>query len=235
MSRAITAPAGPTAMRSGGSARPVPQPMSTTTPPNLMPAASTAAQYAGRSSPNLASHVAARQAKNARVSVRYHEPRAASGAATRRMTGQPTSCRSITMSARSSRSRRSRASGPAPSPLSLRYTGKCRPPGAVLRKIDTSRGHFASSVTWAGRLRVPSSPARCSAGLRRAVTASGVRRADRRSPGQRSAPAHRAAEPPCPGRLRPGRLHHRPEGRRTGGRLVAVVVPGGGHISIMQT
>ena len=72
----MTVPAGPTASRSGGSARPVPQPTSMTTPPRLMPASATAAQYAGRSSPNLASQVAARQAKNARVSVRYHGPRA---------------------------------------------------------------------------------------------------------------------------------------------------------------
>jgi hypothetical protein len=37
-----------------------------------MPARATAAAYAGRSSPNLASHLAARTAKNARVSVRYY-------------------------------------------------------------------------------------------------------------------------------------------------------------------
>ena len=51
------------------------------------------------SSPNFVSQVAALGEKNARVSVRYQEPRLASEAATRRITGQSWSYRSITMSA----------------------------------------------------------------------------------------------------------------------------------------
>ncbi|WP_460495124.1 hypothetical protein [Dactylosporangium cerinum] len=65
-----TVPTGPTAARSAGRARPVPQPASMTTPPGGRSAASTAAAYAGRSSPNFASHVAARTPKNALDSVR---------------------------------------------------------------------------------------------------------------------------------------------------------------------
>ena len=76
--------------------------MSRTTPPRGRPASVIAAAYAGWSSPNFVSQVAARQAKNARVSVRYQAPPAASRAATRRITGQSGSCRSMTMSARSS-------------------------------------------------------------------------------------------------------------------------------------
>jgi hypothetical protein len=69
----MTDPSGPTASRSGDSARPVPQPTSMATPPRRMPASATAAQYAGRSSPNFVSQVAARQAKNARVSATYRD------------------------------------------------------------------------------------------------------------------------------------------------------------------
>ena len=43
-STAMSVPAGPIASRSGGSARPVPQPTSMTTPLRLMPASATAAQ-----------------------------------------------------------------------------------------------------------------------------------------------------------------------------------------------
>ena len=43
-STAMTDPSGPTASRSGGSARPVPQPTSMATPPRRMPASATAAR-----------------------------------------------------------------------------------------------------------------------------------------------------------------------------------------------
>ena len=73
-STAMTDPSGPTASRSGGSARPVPQPTSIATPPGRMPASATAVRYAGRSSPNFVSQVAARQPKNAWVSATYRSP-----------------------------------------------------------------------------------------------------------------------------------------------------------------
>jgi hypothetical protein len=72
-STAMTDPSGPTASRSGGSARPVPQPTSMATPPRRTPASATAAQYPGRSSPNFVSQVEARQPKNARVSAMYRD------------------------------------------------------------------------------------------------------------------------------------------------------------------
>ena len=71
----MTMPSGPTASRSAGRARPVPQPTSTTTPPGGRCASATAAAYAGRSSPNLVSQVAARVAKKARDSLRYQRSR----------------------------------------------------------------------------------------------------------------------------------------------------------------
>ncbi len=160
-----------------------------------MPASATAAQYAGRSSPNLASQVAARQAKNARVSVRYHEPRAASGAATRLITGQSMSCRSITMSARSSRSRRSRRPGPRlPSLAVLAVHGEMP---AAWRGPQEDRhvrgpGRGPASPGPGARAR----PASRRAGRRRAPPGRPGRRPARAGTGRAGAPPGCRASPP---------------------------------------
>ncbi len=75
-----------------------------------------ACAYAGRSAPNFASQVAARTAKNARISDRY-QPRWSAGLSSiRRITGQVGSCRSTTMCASCSRSRSGVGRGRRPQP-----------------------------------------------------------------------------------------------------------------------
>ena len=146
MSRATTAPAGPTAARSGGSARPVPQPTSTATPP--APDARLGDRRAVRGQVVAELGVPGRGAAGEeRAGLgQVPGPRAASGAATRLITGQRIVVQVDDHVARSSRfsrsSRSSRFAGllrssRASSTLrfspssrtsgSLRYTGECLP------------------------------------------------------------------------------------------------------------